>query len=43
MKRDVFTFTNTNWQRFLYKHEMSWDAFYIDNKGGSHYDVVLKP
>ena len=43
MKRDVFTFTNSKWQRFSYKHELSWDAFYIDNRGGSHFDVILKP
>ena len=43
MKRDVFTFTDSKWQRFSYKHELSWDAFYIDNRGGSHFDVVLKP
>ena len=43
MKRDVFTFTESKWQRFSYKHELSWDAFYIDNIGGSHFDVILKP
>ena len=37
MKRDVFTYC----QRFPYKHELSWDAFYIDNRGGSHYNAVL--
>ena len=31
MKRDVFTLTNSKWQRFSYKHELLWDAFYIDN------------
>ena len=43
MRRDVFTYTNTTWQRFPYKNEMTWDAFYIDNRGGAHYKVVLKP
>ena len=43
MKRDVFTFTNSKWQRFSYKHELLRDAFYIDNRGGSHFNVVLKP
>ena len=43
MKRDVFTFTGSRWQQFPYKHDLSWDAFYIDNRGGVHYEVVLKP
>ena len=43
MRWDVFMYTNTRWQRFPYKLELSWDAFYIDNRGGACYEVVLKP
>ena len=42
-RRDVFTFHREKLERFLYKHELSKDALYIDNRQGRHFDVVLEP
>ena len=41
IRRDVFTFHKGKWERFPYKHKLSRDAMYTDNRAGRHFDMVL--
>ena len=42
-QRNIYTWFDNKWLRYIHLREPSKDAIYLDNRYGRHFNVILEP